>query len=63
MVSMPVGLVFIGQCGNRWADEVAFVDVDILADLLGRYKDAELKLLNDFVFETAESRIEKLMAS
>lgn len=63
MVSMPVGLVFVGQCGNRWADEVAFVGVDILGDLLGRSKEAELKLLNDFVFEAAHSRIEKLTAS
>ncbi|MGD0966279.1 MAG: hypothetical protein ABSA57_20580 [Candidatus Acidiferrales bacterium] len=62
LVRLPVGLAFVGPSHNGWADEFALVDEDSLDGLPGRTRQEELEFLNDFVFESAQSRIEKLKA-
>ena len=65
MVSLPVALEFVGSTKNAWADEIAFdpANVKILADLLGWRVDEELALLEEFAFDAAHRRIEKLRAN
>ena len=60
LVSMPVGLAFVGKRGDRWADEASLVGVDVLADILGRSEEREAELIADFVYEAARHRIDKL---
>jgi hypothetical protein len=65
IASLPLALGFVGPTKNGWADEVAFIreNVSILADLVGRSEDEELALLEEFAFDAANSRIEKLCAN
>lgn len=64
VASMPVGLVFVGPCRNgEWADEVAFVGVRVLAGILGRSEEEELRLLEEFVFDAAGAHIRKLQSN
>jgi hypothetical protein len=65
LVVYPIGVVVIGPSDQGWADEIAFVPahVDALAETLGRSREQELQLLNQFAFEVAEKAIQDLLAN
>jgi hypothetical protein len=63
IASLPVGLVFVGKSTNTWADEAALVNVDLLAAILGRSREEELGLLQDFASSAASTRIAKLIGN